>query len=1660
MKQKTLTRRFVCILMTLTMLIFAVPLPTGTVSADNLSDMFPVGSGTENDPYLVSTPKQLIEIIRPRIGAKDTAVRGYFQLINDIDLSGTDNSWQHLSQQVTYTDTYYFMGVFDGGGYTISGLNMDLGEESGIGLFRRAVDSVIKDLNVIGSIRGKDVVGGIVGLASDSKILRCTFSGTADGESNVGGIAGNSYESEISNCINYGSITASVKNAGGIAGWCDKGEIMNCANQGSVRAANISGGISGYLSYSTAADCYNDVSAVIKGNEYVGGITGQCYGSSLSSCYNTGTVEGSGSGNYTGGIVGGVLVPPENESNSSVHLCNNLTDIKGGANVGGIIGRISDTTAVSNCKNTGNITAEGKNVGGISGENNGTVSKCSSTGNISAGGSRAGGIAGKSTGAIEESCNTGTVTLSGEIGDGAGIAGYLDGGRIVKCYNTASVTGDEASCLGGIAGSALSGSSVTDSYNTGSIKGYNKVGGIFGQSFAGTSLIHTFTAPEDNPYASRENGWDYKIIGYYDGGEEYPTMERNYYSNGSSQPVPWDFFNLQNSEWYSYIAEINMDKQSNFIDWDFNGVWKMGEDHPELRCFDYINYFSNRITIEEQARSPYRISNKEQLLAFAEKVNSGDNFNKIAVFLLSDIDLTGTAWTPIGNAGQFDGTFVGGGHIISGLECSTSSSDAGFFGDLGPNAVVQDLGVTGSVSCTAGARRNAGGIAGSNSGTIVRCAFHGDISSSSGDTGGIAGLNSGSILDCYHIGKVTATAVNPPAAGGVVGRCADNYNVQHSFHYGQVNGSALKRTGGVFGECGDIGNFMFRMKYCFSAGTGDLRAGGYLSDVMHNYDFESSALTLTDKELSELHKSDVAGWDFENTWAVGLKMPRLRSLSKPVVFDRNDDLYGFTYTGIGEKQVTYYIARNGEQLGPDYDSVSGWSFIGWNTEPKGSGSFYARDDLFVPAAATLYAQWISDNEVLSLKADKEKIDLGTIAFGEKPADAVTVTLSNNGTRILEAAVSAPWDYRLEGFTKGRIVIHKDDTDDQSFTVSPGIGLYPGDHSGEITVTGTYENKQPFVLKIPLSYTVSKIDRKPELSIEGWTYGEAPNEPVLTGSGKVTYEYISLDEGSAAAYSGDVPTDAGSYRVRATVAQDDIYNSCTAEADFTISPADQTVTAPEAKELTYNGSKQTLIDPAGCTTGTVLYSLSKDGTYSAKLPAAKNAGKYTVWYYAEGSRNYNASAKKSLTVTVKPAKVTVKAEDAWKWENEEDPGFKAEVTGLYGKDTVTYTVSREEGTAPGSYDITASGEALQGNYSVTYEKGTFNIFAINITDVALNSTDAKKDYFEGEELAISGLSLTVTKNNGDSENVTVTADMVSGFDSSTPGTQTITVSYEGFKNTYSVKVTAIAITDVTLNSGDAKKDYFEGEELDISGLTLTVTKNNGDSENVTVTSDMVSGFDSSVPGTQTVTVSYAGFENTFEVDIAEKKAVVYTSDTAAVIYKKGSGETVILHISRSFDDELTFGLFEKLTVDDLDVDALLYTKEAGSLLLTLSPELLETLEVGSHDIIAVFTDGTAAIDLIAEEADPTDSEDESSDSEDESSDSEDESSDSEDESSDSEDDSSDSESEPADSTESSAVKPTPTDNVPNTNSGSSPALILIGIAGLTAAIAAAFRKKQD
>ena len=168
------------------------------------------------------------------------------------------------------------------------------------------------------------------------------------------------------------------------------------------------------------------------------------------------------------------------------------------------------------------------------------------------------------------------------------------------------------------------------------------------------------------------------------------------------------------------------------------------------------------------------------------------------------------------------------------------------------------------------------------------------------------------------------------------------------------------------------------------------------------------------------------------------------------------------------------------------------------------------------------------------------------------------------------------------------------------------------------------------------FTISKADNTwtTPLTINGWTYGESANTPSASSTfGTVKYTYSESENGS---YVDTVPTNAGTYYVKAEVIGTSNYNSLTSDpVTFTISKADTTITfTKENIDKVYDSKSIDTpeVTKTGSTEALTFKWLKKDGTELADKPS--DVGEYTLTVSVEEDDNYNsASVSKDFVITI-------------------------------------------------------------------------------------------------------------------------------------------------------------------------------------------------------------------------------------------------------------------------------------------------------------------------------------------------------------------------------------------------------------------------------------------
>ena len=249
------------------------------------------------------------------------------------------------------------------------------------------------------------------------------------------------------------------------------------------------------------------------------------------------------------------------------------------------------------------------------------------------------------------------------------------------------------------------------------------------------------------------------------------------------------------------------------------------------------------------------------------------------------------------------------------------------------------------------------------------------------------------------------------------------------------------------------------------------------------------------------------------------------------------------------------------------------------------------------------------------------------------------------------------------------------------------------------------------------------------------------------------------------------------------------------------------------------------------------------------------------------------------------------------------GGKIEVTYADGtKRTPEMTSDMVTETSTGSSVNMSPAESEYGinhkvtkNLTIKYEEdgtqktATYEIEIINkITSIKMHTTP-KTNYNVNDTLDVTNGEILVTRQTGEPEVKEITKDMVTGFDSSKENTKlplkvTYTENGETKETSYEVSVKD-SVTSISIKANPSKTEYRYGESLDLTGATISVVKGSGTTD-IPITDNMVSGYDPTAVGKQTVKVSYGGKDTTFEVTVKDYvKDITLTAPTKTE-YKYG------------------------------------------------------------------------------------------------------------------------------------------------------------------------------
>ncbi|MBQ9728690.1 MAG: hypothetical protein IJV85_03745 [Clostridia bacterium] len=391
-------------------------------------------------------------------------------------------------------------------------------------------------------------------------------------------------------------------------------------------------------------------------------------------------------------------------------------------------------------------------------------------------------------------------------------------------------------------------------------------------------------------------------------------------------------------------------------------------------------------------------------------------------------------------------------------------------------------------------------------------------------------------------------------------------------------------------------------------------------------------------------------------------------------------------------------------------------------------------------------------------------------------------------KIAKLIVDVP-EIAAKQHTGGSNTVLKADIEDtEYYTVEENNG---GTEKGEYDVVLKLTNENymwsngseeaTITLKFEISNNLNSWTQEP--AIAGWTFGEVGNTGSAVaefGTSTLTIEYRKDGETT---YTSSLPTDAGSYFARFSVAATDEYNGLSKEIGFTI--AKKSVAEPTVASQVYTGDELT---------ATVA---ETDDYYGATIKGT-NVGTYTVTLTLKDSANYvwANDGKVSFAITQATTEFTNVSLAGWIYNQTPSVATyesNVPVTGVYYTycDTIDGEYTRTQPTTAGTYYVKANVAATANYTAAESEAVSFTI------EKAMPTTNFNKTYNATWSSALKLSDITGLPNGYAWKNADTSLEVGAGQKFAVVYTPSDTTNYKIVEGEFTVNVSKATAT-VTAN----------------------------------------------------------------------------------------------------------------------------------------------------------------------------------------------------------------------------------------------------------------------
>jgi len=508
-------------------------------------------------------------------------------------------------------------------------------------------------------------------------------------------------------------------------------------------------------------------------------------------------------------------------------------------------------------------------------------------------------------------------------------------------------------------------------------------------------------------------------------------------------------------------------------------------------------------------------------------------------------------------------------------------------------------------------------------------------------------------------------------------------------------------------------------------------------------------------------------------------------------------------------------------------------------------------------------------------------------------NVISVSFRENNQEVTEKKLVTGDTWQAEAYAKVRysnFKIHSGMTFSSSAPTVASVddsGLITAKTAGTTTITVQIDETRKVSIPVTVR-TISSITAPDEITVAS---GTSP-ENQLPSTVKATWS--DEEETDEAVTWGTIPDtwknrEGGSFSISGTLTD---YPSKKVSQTVTVEPAFVTeVTDPEGVS-TQSGSQAVLPE-------TVLVSWSNGDTSYENVtwddqPAASygktEGGSYTV----EGTV---LTEKTSVNVTVLPATIDSVSEiEAVETTEGIAPVLPTEVSVTWSNGDTTTKRTITWNTVPKSdYAVPDTSFTVQGTVSDFAGTKTNVSISVHVIPRVLDSISFKEnsisgttsyhrynvDQFTGEIIA--------SYNNGTTEEIEITKDMIQFDPDSTEASQTALITYAEGDESYSLPVTLTleSRTGITVIELPEKTVFLEGDEFTSAGLRFGYIYSDGTVEEISEPEYPlgIGGYDPDLTGYQKINILYDGFSASYNVYVTRKilTSIEVTADPEKTLY---------------------------------------------------------------------------------------------------------------------------------------------------------------------------------